>query len=173
MHSSSGAKAGVGQGRAQLRVRCNPADDSESREPGRGRRLAQRAATSARTIARWYEAARSALPALGLVRPEVANRVQQRGLQPREGEVEPGHARDGKVEGGGITVGGEPIDHHAARIAEAEQLGALVECFARGIVARRAELAPTSPRSRTASRSVCPPLARRQVKGGSTGSGSR
>ena len=51
--------------------------------------------TSARTIARWYDAARSALRALDVVlAPRSAHGVEQRGLQPGEREVEAGHARD-------------------------------------------------------------------------------
>ena len=56
------------------------------------------------TIARWYEAARSARRALQLVRVELAHLVQKRGLEPREREVEPGDARDREVVRLGVAL---------------------------------------------------------------------
>ena len=104
---------------------------------------------------------------------QVAHGVEERGLDPREGEVEPGHARDRERERLGVAHAGEGVDRGAARVAEAEQPRALVERLAGCVVERRPEPLRTTRDSLTASSSVWPPLASRQVKGGSRGSGPR
>ena len=73
---------------------------------------------------------------------EVADGVQQRRLHAREGEVEPGHARDGKRERLRVALTREPVDRRAAGIAEPEQARALVERLAGSVVECRAEDVP-------------------------------
>ena len=88
-------EGGIGEGGAKLRVRRDPADDCEPRKPGRGRRLAQPLHERAhdRALVRGRKI-RSA--ALCLVRAEIANRVQQSGLQSREEKSRPGTRATGK-----------------------------------------------------------------------------
>ncbi len=93
---------------------------------------------SARTIDRWYEAARSARSLLEPV-AEVASRVEQRGLHAREGEVEAVEPGDGEREGRRVAALREPVELGAAGIAEAEQPSALVERLAGGVVECRSE----------------------------------
>src|SRR2546421_12332538 len=78
-------------------------------------------------------------PPLQLRRLEVANGVEERGLESREGEVETRDARDREVIGGRIALLRKPVDLGAAGVTEAEQPGALVERLARRVVERRAE----------------------------------
>src|SRR5206468_7476943 len=63
---------------------------------------------------------------LELVRGQIANRVEQRGLESRERKVETGNARDRKRVRRGIAVARERVDRSPAGIAEAEQPRALV-----------------------------------------------
>ena len=67
----------------------------------------------------------------------------------------------------------EPIDHDAARIAEPEQLGALVERLAGGVVARRAELDDVGRAPSTRTSEVWPPETISARCGIGGGSGSR
>ena len=78
--------------------------------------------------------------ARGLLLPEVADLVEQRGLQAREREVQPGHPR-GRREGerGRVAVRGELGQRRPAGVAEAEQPRALVERLAGRVVERLAE----------------------------------
>ena len=68
--------------------------------------------------------------------PEIAAEVDERRLQAAEAEVEARVAahRDRQLEGLGVAVGGEPFERRAARVAEAEQAGDLVEGLAGGVV---------------------------------------
>ena len=95
--------------------------------------------TRARTIARWYEAARSRAPCLELRLGEVAHGVEQGGLEAREREVEPRDACHWERKGVGVTLSRESIELRASRVAEPEQPRPLVERLARGIVEGRAE----------------------------------
>src|SRR5207248_78109 len=70
---------------------------------------------------------------------QVADGIEQRRLEPREGEVEPGNARDGKVVRLRVAVPRQAIDLRAAWIAEAEQPRPLVEGLSGGVVQGRAE----------------------------------
>ena len=74
-----------------------------------------------------------------LVGVEVADRVQQCGLEPREGEVEPGDPRDRKRVGIRVTGGREPVELPSSGVAEPEEPRALVERLTGGIVERRAD----------------------------------
>ena len=112
-------------------------------------------------------------PALQLVRRQVAHRVEKRGLQAGEGEVEAGHARD--------REGRTPPDRRRGRRGRARRLpdsparaGARPCRRPRRRRRRASSPRPRSPRaSRTSRSSVCPPLASRQRNGGSSGSGWR
>src|SRR5439155_14582015 len=77
--------------------------------------------------------------ALQLVRREVANDVQQRGLQSREREVKTGNARNREVVRGRVALSCEPVELRAAGIAQAEQPRAFVKGFSRRVVERRAD----------------------------------
>src|SRR5687768_3120903 len=69
--------------------------------------------------------------------------MEQRRLETAErkvGTVLAGRHRARKLDGLRIAGLRELVDHRAARITEAEQLGALVECLAGRVVACRAEL---------------------------------
>src|SRR5262249_22856960 len=76
---------------------------------------------------------------LELVRSEPAHRVQERGLDAGEREVEAGHTRDRKVERLRVAVTRKPVDLRSSWMAEAEQPRPLVERFAGGVVDRRPE----------------------------------
>src|SRR5262249_9665947 len=78
-------------------------------------------------------------PARQLVLREVAHRVEERRLQAREREVEPGHARDREPERGRVSLTRKAVEAGAAGVAETEQRGILVERFRGGIVDRRAQ----------------------------------
>ena len=91
------------------------------------------------TIARWYEAARSARRFSSSSGREVSRRVEERRLEAGEGEVEARHAGDGEVVGGRVAVAREPVELAAARVVEPEEPRALVERLAGRVVERRAE----------------------------------
>ena len=66
--------------------------------------------------------------------------VDHGGLEPGEGEVVAlAEHRPGEPDRGGIAIGGEAVDGGAARIAEAEEAGNLVEGLAGGVVDGLAE----------------------------------
>ena len=74
-------------------------------------------------------------PALGLLRPEIADLVDQRRLQSAEAEVEAAFAhRHREVERLWIASLGRPLDRRSAWIAEAEEPSALVEGLACRVV---------------------------------------
>ncbi len=107
-------------------------------------------------------------PPLELSVGEVAAGVEEGGLQPREGEIEPGHPGDRKRERVGVAVSGEAVDDRASRIPEPEQPCPFVE----RLRPRRPASEPSTSNpvlSLTRSTRVCPPLARRHVNGGSSG----
>src|SRR5439155_142894 len=62
---------------------------------------------------------------------QVPDRVQQRGLQAGEREVEPGDPRNGKLVRARVAVAREAVDLRAAGIAEPEEPRPLVEGLAR------------------------------------------
>jgi hypothetical protein len=70
-----------------------------------------------------------------------AQRVEQGGLQAREREIERIGAEQRARQGDGVRVAAERrlLDRRAARVGQAQQRRTLVERFAGGIVARRAE----------------------------------
>src|SRR5215213_7492670 len=70
---------------------------------------------------------------------QVADRVQQRRLQPAEAEVELTGRAAREVECLRVALAREPVDGRAAGVAEPEQAGALVERLAGGVVERLAE----------------------------------
>ena len=78
-------------------------------------------------------------PSLELLVPEVAHLVEERRLEAREREVEPGHPGHREVERLGIALLRKAVDRGPARVAEPEQARALVERFAGRVVERRAE----------------------------------
>src|SRR5262245_1771390 len=82
-------------------------------------------------------------PALELVRREVADRVEQGGLEPGKREVEAGHACDREGVRLGVAVACEAVELGAPGVAQAEQAGALVERLPGGVVERRADAAVT------------------------------
>src|SRR4029079_17395581 len=69
----------------------------------------------------------------------VLDYVEQCCLEPREGEVEPGHARDGEVVRAGVSRSRDAVDLGAAGVTEPEQARSLVEGLSRGVVDRRAK----------------------------------
>src|SRR3954451_1898695 len=79
--------------------------------------------------------------ASGLVLPEVAHLVEQRGLQPGEREVQPADLlRDREREGGRISVARELLERWAAGERKAEQPCALADRLACRIVQRLPQL---------------------------------
>ena len=132
-------------------------------------------AVSCPTTAAWKQAARSARRSCDPLRAEVAAAVDERRLQAAEAEVEAGVAghRDRHLEGLRVALRGQPLERRAARVAEAEQPRR--PCRRPRRRRRRGSgRAPRSPRGRgPPASSVWPPLATRQRKGGSSGSGSR
>src|SRR5690348_8880514 len=129
---------GVGKRGTQLRVRRDAADDRDARRPELRRSLAH-APDERADDGVLIRRSEIGPPSFELARGQVTGRVQQRGLQPGEGEVSPRNARDRKVVGLGVAVPREPVDLAAARIAEAEQPRALVERLPGRIVQRRPE----------------------------------
>src|SRR5262249_44421630 len=69
---------------------------------------------------------------------ESADRVEEGRLHAREGEVEAAHAGHRKGERVRVAFLRQPVEGGAARIAESEQSGALVERLAGGVVEGRA-----------------------------------
>ena len=122
------------------RRRPRPARRPSARPPRATR------STSARTIARWYEAARSARRALELVRAELAHRVEQRGLHARRTRSRGRRRARPGTRTPRVALPREPVDLGAAGVAEAEQPGALVERLAGRVVERRAEHAVAAVR---------------------------
>src|SRR5262245_34349885 len=116
----------VGERRAELGIRRDSADDRDAWQVGRLRRLAEAADERLhdRALVRGGEIRRAAL---GLLRPELACGVQQRGLESREREVETRYARHGEVECTRIALLRETVDRCPAGIAETEKPCALVE----------------------------------------------
>ncbi len=128
--------------------------------------------TSARTMARWYEAARSARRRSSSSSPSSLHLVEQRSLEAREREVEPRHPRDGEVERLGVALLRKAVDRSTARVAEAEEPRPLSN--ASPAASSRVVPRTSNPAwSCTSRRSVWPPLARRQRNGGCTSSGDR
>ena len=127
---------------------------------------------SARTIARWYDAARSARRSASSPLAEVAHGVEQRRLDAGEREVEPRHARDREAERLGIALAGQRVDLGAARDTARPSSRAPLSNASPAASSSVVPSRSNEPRSRTASSSVCPPLASRQTKGGSTGAGA-
>src|SRR5207249_4102626 len=78
-------------------------------------------------------------PRLELVGREVPDRVEERGLHAREGEVEPRDVRDREGERLRIALAREAVERAAAGVAEPEEARALVEGLARRVVDRRPE----------------------------------
>src|SRR5213075_2757360 len=77
--------------------------------------------------------------ALEFVLRKLTDRIEQRRLQAREREIEPGNARNGEVVRGWIALAGDPVDRGSAGVAEAEQPCAFVERLAGGVVERRSQ----------------------------------
>ena len=137
---------GVGQRVPQLGVRGDAADDRDLSRGRSSRTPAARAPTSASTIARWYDAARSARRSSSSSALQLLHRVEERRLHPGEREVEAVDARDRERERLRIAAAGEPFQLGAAGVAETEQPRALVEGLA-GCVVERAGRAPCSGRA--------------------------
>ena len=76
---------------------------------------------------------------VGILGHGVAQRVEERGLEPREGVVESVDAGPCEPECLGISLLGQTVDHRAAGIGEPHDLCALVESLAGGVVDRRAD----------------------------------
>ena len=138
VQSERGTKRASGKRGAKLRVGGDAADDRDRAVPGLFRGGVEPADEGAddRALVRRRKI-RPSRRKLGL--GEVAHRVEQRGLQPREGQVEAGNARDRERERVGVALPREMVDLRPARVAEPEQPGALVERLAGGVVERRAE----------------------------------
>jgi hypothetical protein len=79
------------------------------------------------------------LPQFRLLFAEVADGVEERGLEPGEREVEPRYARHRERECVWIAIAREAVDLGTARVVQAEQASALVERLAGGVVERRPE----------------------------------
>ena len=144
VHSSSGAKAASGSALRSSEFAATPPTDREPLEAGPSAASSRRRTQCAddRALVRGREIGP---PPLDLVRPEVAHRVQERRLEPREREVESRDAGDREVERLGIALPGEPVDRGPPRVAETEEASALVERLARRVVERRPQpLGPTS-----------------------------
>src|SRR6476661_1698712 len=127
-------KRGFRESRAQLGVRRDAADDGDLSFRRGPDAFDQRAHD--RPLVRGGEI-RTPLRELG--GRHAADAVEQRRLQAREREVEPGHACDRKVVRGWIALRRERIDLLPTRVAEAEQPRTLVERLSRGVVEGRAE----------------------------------
>ena len=78
-------------------------------------------------------------PGLQFVAIQAFDDIEERGLQPREREVEPRDLGNREREGLSVAVLREPIDRRAARVAEAEQPRTLVERLPRRVVECRPE----------------------------------
>ena len=163
-----------GQPFAQGAVGGHPAPHRELLGPGLRQRAfhAQRQRLDDRPLVGGGEIGAAAL-CLGLA--QLAHAVQQRGLQPGEGEVEPGHPRaGGEGEGLRVAVAGQPLQGRPAGIAQPQQARALVE----GLARRRRRASGPAPRSRDRGRSPGPGRCGRRWRrgsrnGGSSGAGAR
>ena len=133
-----GREGGPGERLPQLGVRGHAADDGDPLGAHLLRRLPDAADERAddRPLVGGGKVGAAPLEHVGLEPPR---RVQERGLQPGEGEVEAGDSCDREVVGGWVARFGEQVDLPASRVAEAEQACSLVEGLAGGVVARRAE----------------------------------
>ena len=104
---------------------------------------------------------------------QVADRVEQGRLDTREGEVEARHARDRETERLGIALRGRARRSRrrpgTASPSSRAPLSNASPAASSSVVPSRSN----EPRRRTASRSVWPPLARRQTNGGSTAAQAR
>ena len=134
MQSGSGASAAFGKRGAELRVGGDAADDRDAVGARRLDPLDERAHDRP-LVARGQVRA----PRCELVVTQLPHGVEQRGLQPREREVEAGDARDREVVRLGIAVAREQVELTPAGIPEAEEARALVERLAGGVVERRSE----------------------------------
>ena len=139
VQSARGAKRASGRAARSSEFAATPPTTasrvSASRAPGSGLETADERPHDRALVGRREIRA----PRLELRLGEVADGVEQRRLEAREREVEPGNAGDGKAKRLGIALAREPVDLGAAWIAEPEQPRALVERLARGVVERRAE----------------------------------
>src|SRR4029453_12467254 len=70
---------------------------------------------------------------------EVAHLVEQRCLEAREGEVEPGDARDRERERLGVPVPRQPVDRGTAGVTQPEEPRTFVERLPRRVIERRPE----------------------------------
>ena len=166
-----GHKRRIRQSRAELGVRRHAADNRDALDPGRRGSLTQslgqgkndRALVGAARSAR-----RSATP------PSPRSRAhQRRRLDAGEEKSRPGTGGDREPERLGIALTRQRIDFGAARIGAARAAVRLCRTPLRPRRRASCRAARTKPCSRTDSRSVCPPLASRQTKGGSTGASPR
>ena len=99
-------------------------------------------ATSTSTTASWNDAATSAVADVGVL----ADVVDHRRLEPGEREVEAlVDQRPREGDGRRVALAREPVDGRAARVAEPEVAGDLVEGLAGGVVERRAEQPVAAP----------------------------
>ena len=175
VHPGPALRAFAAQARAQQRVRadaagdhepvaspCAPARASTSHQHVDDRRLRRRGQVGARP-------ARSSRPraAAACVRTAVFSPAKEKSSESR---CSSGRGKRVRL---GIAELGEPRQRRPARIAEAEQLGRLVERLAGGIVDRVAEKRVARRRRVTSSSCVWPPETSRATKGNAGGSAER
>ena len=135
MQSASGANAASGSAaRSSEFAATPPTTATRSKPDDSGLLQATHERSHDRALVRRCEVG---LAPLRLGRIEFAHRVQERRLEPREGEVEAGDSCDREGECLGIALLREPVDRRAARIPEPEQASSLVERLARRVVERR------------------------------------
>ena len=115
VQSASGASAASGRARPQLRVGGDAADDRDRARRSGGLDPPDERAHDRPLVARGEVGA----PRLELAGVQVAHRVEQRGLQPGEREVEPRHAGDREVVRLRVALAGEHVDLAPARDSRA------------------------------------------------------
>ena len=144
VQSERGAKRASGSAARSSEFGGDAADDRDRPVPGLSGGSVETADEGAddRALIRRREI-RPSRRELGL--GEVAHRVEQRRLEPREGQIVARNARDGERERLGVALARETVDLRPARVAEPEQPGALVERLAGGVVERRAEHVVSRP----------------------------
>ena len=158
--------AGVEEVLAQLRVGGHAAAEGEAL--GADLAAARRAlCTSTSTTAAWNDAATSAVSTSGCWRTWFITAV----LSPEKLTSRPVVAhRPREVDRLRIAVDGDPLDRRAARVAESEEAGDLVERLTGGVVDRLAEQ-PVAADRRASRRASCgrPTRAARRSAARSTG----
>ena len=126
---------------AQARVGRNAPGDGDVADAGLLRSLDELVQQNRDdgVLQRGAEVGLALLDEVGIFGHTVAQRVEERGLEPREGVVEPLDAGPGETERLRIAFLGQPVDDRTSGIGEPHHFGTFIEGFACGVVDRGAD----------------------------------